>query len=529
MGGKKDLYAPIHRAMDRGQYGQALRLSQALKQKYPDDETVAHNTAIAHIDAGHGLKDIGLVEKGITWFEARTRNVVLPRVPLDAALLYNLANGYSARQALKRPSLAPIELSHDPDTVLQKKCYRRAIDASVQAVPSLAAISLVNFGNLLLRLGRHAEAADQYEAALEINPSHGAALVHSASALMKISHLARRNFEPHIFELYRRLVRALRSKRSLVRIASTQLLKEAVQDFQNLEGELDRHGGPETVEYRLLRKETSNRDTMRRVSRFAPFWVRQRLFLSINARIRRNRIYWVDEAEPATPHSINWAPTALRMELTERLEEMQADYAVARLLFTLSADRIARKRSDWAVAALLQRDVHLRHDGSIPCAKIAYRVAADILDKAAGHVNALFGFGLREKTVYLATVWHERGDRNRALSQLGLKVLRRNPYARGLYDLSLDWINADLDDRLRQTRHTLTHRYLPIHLDPGPLLAEGLEALTPNEIRLLALHVLRTARAAILHVVGATEMEIVHRLGLRPARGVHSGRPSVSI
>src|SRR2546427_9487135 len=198
----RDLGQRIQQALDRGNYREALRLAQNEQQRRPDDYAAAHDTATVYIDAGRGLKDVELINKGVGWFEVRAREIFLPKSPEEAGVLYNLANGYAARLGLRRAQVDLVKLSKERDVIQQKIMYRRAVQATGQANPDLTAKSLVNFGTLLRQLGRWVEAADQFEAALELRPRHGPALVYSAKTLFQIGHLARHNLEPHLLEIH---------------------------------------------------------------------------------------------------------------------------------------------------------------------------------------------------------------------------------------------------------------------------------------------------------------------------------------
>jgi len=501
----------IQRALDSGDYREALRLAHKQQQKRPNDYAVAHNTATVYIDAGEGLKDVGLINKGIGWFEVRTREIFLPRSPEEAGLLYNLANGYAARLGLRRAQVALVKLSQERDATQQKILYRRAAQAAGQADPDLTAKSLVNFGNLLRQLGRWVEAADQYEAALDLRPRHGPALVHSAKTLFQIGHLARHGLEPHLLEIHDRLSRALRSRKSLIRIAGPKLLRQASEDIGGVLKSVEARGGLERVEERTLGREQLAASLRGDSWKFRKLWARERLFLSINARLRRHQLYWLDDIAPARLKGFDWPAGTLRIELAERLEEMIADYSVARLLFAVAELGKGGLFARVVELASPQRK-HSDLEGSrLPLLKVAYRIAADILDKGAGYVNALCGLQVPERNVYIGTVWHEKGRAEKPLSHGARRAFGRNSYVRGMYDLSLDWHNTELDDHLRQIRHALTHRYLPVHLQQSLKGASGPEELTAEAMRALTVLALKTARAIILHSVGATEMEIGFR------------------
>jgi hypothetical protein len=69
--------------------------------------------------------------------------------------------------------------------------------------------------------------------------------------------------------------------------------------------------------------------------------------------------------------------------------------------------------------------------------KVSYRGAVDILGKVAGYINTLFELGIKERQVYLTTIWYENGTMERPISGGATEVLSRNPYVRGLFSLSL--------------------------------------------------------------------------------------------
>ena len=518
----RDLHERIHLALDKGDYRGALRLAQREQQKRPDDDSVADLTATAYIDAGDGLKDLRLIDKGIRWFEARERSFVFPRTRVEAAVLYNLANGYAAKLSVRRAEIDLVALSEDPDVTRQKILYRRAAETSVHADPDLTARSLVNFGNLLRQLGRWVEAADQYDAALDLRSNHGPALAHSAKTLFQIGHLARHNLESHLLGVHDRLARALRSRRSLVRIAGPRLLEEGAKDMAALQRSLGAHGGLDQVEGRVRRREGAA-ETLRGANwKVGQFWAREGLFLSINARLRKHRIYWRDDVAPARAIEVDWPSGALREKLDLCLEEMMTDYAVARHLFTLAFQSDVPPMKRLVALAAPQRPIADLRASRVPLLKVAYRVAADILDKGAVYINALCGLGVPEKATYHGAVWHEKGNIDRPLSSMALRAIDHNSYVRGMYDLSLDWRNADLDDRLRQFRHALTHRYLPVYLQSPDEGRKAMGGLSAHEFETLTILALRTARAVILHSVGATEVETGHRI--KSSRGVAGQR-----
>src|SRR5262249_15408063 len=148
---------------------------------------------------------------------------------------------------------------------------------------------------------------------------------------------------------------------------------------------------------------------------FKKFWAHQNLFLSTNARLRRNRAYWSDEIEPRRSGDKKWPGKSLQQELDERLDEMMQDYATARLMYTLVANPSSRLSDKWVALATVQSRREPRGRATDGLLKVSYRVAADTLDKAAGYMNALFGWGVPEQRVYLATVWHEKGNREKPI------------------------------------------------------------------------------------------------------------------
>lgn len=118
----------------------------------------------------------------------------------------------------------------------------------------------------------------------------------------------------------------------------------------------------------------------------------------------------------------------------------------------------------------------------------------------------MFGWGIDDRKIYFTRLWYERNDPDRSLRADIQQTLHINPYVRALFDLSLDWRDAGDLDHLQKLRNALTHRYFPVYLDPSAIRGAPVDVPTPTsiEMRRLAEEMLRTARAVIAYVVGAT-------------------------
>lgn len=503
-----DLYEPVQIAMIDGRYLDALALAERLEAQRPTDQQVWLNNAGVFIDIGTAVGVLPLVEEGIARLEAEVGSVVEPKTRREAMLLYNLANGYTSRLQLQWADIWKAggeTFSLHPDTRRAKTIHRR-LDRRLDLVPSGERPTRpVNFGNLLDHAGRSVEALDQYESALAIDPRHPAALAESTMAAWHSSLVPEEHFEGHLLELCRRAARANRYRTEHAAVVGREGLQRNTARLAELQHVAEHFGGIAQLRTRVRVAETHAAwPADRRSLRVARDWARQRLFLSFNLRLPRSPLYWRDDLGLTGAMLPAIADPHVCHQLVDRMSEMRTSYQTARFLLT----RAQQKSRDVDVlAGLTQFPSGVTEWGlRIGLVKAAYREAADILDKAGGFLNLLFGWGIDDRKIYFTRLWYERNDPQRALRGEVQQALHRNPYVRALFDLSLDWRDAGDLQHLQELRHALTHRYVPVYVDPAAVTGAPANLPTPTamEIRQLAHEMLRTARAAILYTIGAT-------------------------
>jgi hypothetical protein len=470
-----------------------------------------------------------VVEDGVQRLESMVAGAVnLPSGPA-CELAYNLANGYAARQRLRWSDIwarGPVDISTDEDTRRQKILYQRVAMATSAARGEVHARALVNFGNLLDHLGRPVESVDQHYAALRIAPGHPAALSRSTAVLLSLTRLTHPFVPEHVGELERRARAVLRRRSGLMDVAGVDGVRVAEQDLSRIRellavpvryGNLV-HPASARVAYRRtgpLRR--SEREILRR-------WTLEGLYLTVHALAARRPEYRADDAFPQRVVPSRPTDQSNAEGVFHGLNELKASYAAARFMMSAFAASpnpsvpfehvgrfavIGSAGPDWSLATSVR--------------KAAYCVAADVLDKAAVLLNLFFAWGVSERKVSLKTVWYKDRRAERGVAPAVMEIFHRNRYVRGLFDLSLDWQDAEGLDRLQELRHALTHRYVPVFMDPAALGGHAkASSLTERDFAHLEMLMLRTARAVVLHTIAAVDLESTVRWNTRPPgrRGV---------
>jgi tetratricopeptide (TPR) repeat protein len=525
-------------ALDRGDYADALVVARAGDAAHPEDSGMQLALAGVYIDAGAELRDSAAIDEGIRRLEAKALNLMAPADEYEAGLLYNLANGYGARQWLRRadtrssfadqemPAGESIALTLDKDTRKQKILYRRADVIGWSGGGETKLHIHVNFGNQLFRLNRFVEALDQYQSALGLEPDFAPALLNSAMVLSDVSHLVRRGIDGHWLDIRDRLLRALEQQKELSRIMGPKAVRVAHARLNHANAVLDANGGIVAVEERVDRAEAHVELDHEHPPAQVRDWAADGLLITLNARSSRTARYWIDDAFPEEIAAPLGTPTADAEAVVDgivnRLNELKAEYATTRYLFTLADDPEGFAAVD-AVTRYAHVSTPAQYDAPTMLRKVSYRVAADVLDKVAGVINELYGRWVpRERDVSMVTIWYGHRHRDSSLIPEARAAIERNAYVGALFDLSRDWVDADIAGHLRELRHALTHRYVPIYADPLSITHLDREAIpapqirtvrSPQDVRAVALFMLETARAAVLYAIGAVDLESRLRLG----------------
>jgi tetratricopeptide (TPR) repeat protein len=525
------VFDAANRAFEAGQYADALEAVRAAEAARPHDAPLRLALAGVYIDAGSSLNDLAVINEGMRRLEAKVAGVVTPADEYEAGLVYNLANGYAARQRVRlraalastqagAPAPAKEALSLEEDTRSQKILYRRALTVLGAEHTQPSPDAHVNFGNLLMNLGRSVEALDQYEAALHLDPDFAPALLRSTDPLADLSHLVRSSLDGHWLDIWQRLQRALDQRSELTRIIGPGALRQLEKNLEEANASLDANGGVDAVRARVAAAEEHITRDHAPPARHVVDWAIEHLLLTVHAATPRHERYWVDDAFPEEVVAPLGTPTADEEAavdgMVNRLNELKADFAAARYVFSL-ADQGA---TAFGSTDMISRYGHIKSpahfDTATALLKLSYRAAADVLDKAAGVVNALYGpWTPRERAVSFVTLWYEKQENKRGLSAPATAAVRRNVYVRAQFDLSRDWTDADLSGHLRDLRHALTHRYVPVYADPLAITFLGrstrgvapAEVRSPTDVHAVSRFMLDTARSATLYALAAVDLE----------------------
>lgn len=152
--------------------------------------------------------------------------------------------------------------------------------------------------------------------------------------------------------------------------------------------------------------------------------------------------------------------------------------------------------------------------------KLAFRGLYSLFDKVAFFLNAYLGIGIPEKRVSMRGLWYNKQDRARGL-RAEFKA-SENLMMRGLFWLAKDLFEDSpgfreaLDPLARQmsdVRNQLEHKYLKLHSDlwagPGSSSFQDslAKSISRDDFEDLTLHLMRSVRAAIIHLALSVHQE----------------------
>lgn len=373
---------------------------------------------------------------------------------------------------------------------------------------------LTNLANALNRVGRTVEALDYWSRALAIEPHFGMALGNRAKAIYTYAGLL---YDPGHQEILLRI-----AVEDLGEALKTRLDNEPQSGFEELKDQIVELLGARDSG-RTVQWDRCSLGRSKRERQYRQWCLDQRLFLN-----PLNDI----SARPLGARDILCLPS-LTTGIGEGLppiiglfNNLKQEYASARFLLYAGLSQTRPHYSDRQVLVMNTLDYPSYGLGREQV-KAAFRMAYSILDKVAFLLNAYVGLGVAPRDVSFRTIWFDNQDVSKGM----LAAFHRRPNLpmRGLYWVSRDMFedrdgfkeSAEPDaQQLQQIRNHIEHRYLKVHeemwtgpYDNDPFRDKLAVSIYREELEAKALRMLKIARAALIYVVCAVNIEEQARPG----------------
>jgi len=436
------------------------------------------------VDIAEDLGDAECARRGLSLME----NVAVNRLPDGARTKhwYNLGNGHSAIYQLKKLP-AGVNRSLDEDFGHAKRCYREAMKL-VAPSPQSRACLLTNYGILLRTVGRHIEEIEAYDEALEAVPGFAMALWHKARGLRWYSRLVERPTKRSaLLEAWHLLKESLGAGLEPVHSAKAeQELAELERILKNPKSPTPKH-----------KEHLAHSDIERKYIKFC----------------LQNRLYL--HQCPIHSHEACQDPLSVRFPASDRshylelrsnpLALIKQEYVVARfLLFSYRLEEPDLSFVDRGTFLPLVEE----SNGQVylQLLILSFRAAYAILDKVAYFLNEFCRLGEKADRIYF------RDELFLANKVLRPELVRYDgPQLSALVDLAHEFSKAQPLYSLRECRHKLEHRCVPVRTtrtsENGSTgsadgRSRGTQADDLNETHLYedALRLLRVVRATIFYL-----------------------------
>lgn len=449
------------------------------------------------IDLSEGFKDHQGTLQAVAWIEVLDQQALEPET--QALLCYFASNAWSDLQAIRRQADQAVWSWNQEEFGKRIVYLRRARESPgfSSLSPFRRAQALTNLGNVLSTLGRPIAALAVYDDALVQRPSHAMASANKALAII--------HYSQQLYDQGHQLV-MLRVARDLLSTGlAGDIEPHARQPFveraawtNEILNQVPADVAPEHREYSI--GDTNDERDYRR------WCLDRRLFLNPLNDVNN----WTVAARDviAVPNMVR--PLSEGPSFHGFFNQLKQEYVCARYHLWAA--------SEGAQPTFVDRDVFLLDTLDYPIygvaienAKVSFRMAYSLLDKAAVFLNDYLALGMAKDAVTFRNMWFHNGNAKQGLNQRISDG--RNNALRGLYWLSKDLFEkspqyADVLEptarRLVDVRNHLEHKYLKVHdmIIDGPSWTRDALALSVTRVELesKAVHVLRLAREVILYL-----------------------------
>lgn len=497
---------------------QALEKAEFLLSQYSNHIKLQQFCSVIFIDFGTVLKEIEIVNKGVSLLENILKNLddlesqdSREYINYRAELEFNLSNGYSAQADLLNLDTSQIAVKERwlSKKQEQKRCLQNVLLWRKQLPKDLLSSVMANYANLLRDLGRYVEAIDYYYDCLIIAPNHALAMGNCGSLMQNLLNFSSQHNTKILYEVWRLMKEANQRPSELARLGGKHIIsvyKNALEEFEKYLISLN-PGGAKSLEEYMIQWEKAH---SWRPSPFLKKVKDERLLLTVNPRASNCPSEYKDDI---VFQEIVIKLDAQGEELFESLSSIwnniKEEFATARYLYYQgqSQDRELLEISKMTlyVRSFDWDDWGLR-SGLL---KASLRLTLDLFDKCAGFLNLYLELGHPEEEVSFSNVWYNKRTYKKGLLKELKKRLDTNSYLAALYDIKKDLAKQQSSSQypypFKDWRNTITHLRFTLFL--YSVLEYDKISCGQEEFTEAILFLLRIAKATIIYLVGVVMIE----------------------
>lgn len=490
---------------NEGKYQEALAKLYDCTKNYPDDESLQFNKSGLLIDAGIGLKDVIVVQKGL---EAGEHNLQNKRYgKYKTTTLYNLANGYLSLFQLSERDRGIESIPKSPSLQKAKSYFQQALSQDNHLNKQLKKQVLVNYGNCLSTLGRSLEALYVYDEALKLDRNFSMAIANKAKTQKFFADISGQYCAAIYIEAYQAMQSAI-NQQDLLDTGGSAAKQGFEKELINIESHFkNKDVLKKTLKHSLYETE--------KLSDFEKFYLslcsKEKLFL--NFHIHHDQC----EASITDPIFISLITEVdddnTFYKYAKYINQIKEDYAVARLLFVQSQykredfDNISKRTT--FVYSLDYSQFNLY----IGLLKSSFKEAYNILDKIAVFINDYYELNFPEEDVYFTSVKNRKKSQPISIWEEN-KIIRneilqsKNISLYALYDIFIDFQSGKYRE-IQKIRNALTHRKLVIFDATSTDKNKEYSNDSIGYYTMLdkTIDVMRLAKSAIVYLVNFVNME----------------------
>lgn len=465
------------------------------------------------IDCGTELENLEAVHYGIYIIEYYLENTTSKDWSANelVSLYYNLSNGYGTKSLLHQKNNDLILMK---EALQQQKHYLQlALLKKENIEPDLLASVIINYANLLDRLGRIVEAIDHYYDCLAITPNHAVAMGNCGFALgrLRLFDISKKRNYKLLYESWRLLSKAIQLQEVVTEESGYKALLGYRKYLEELEHTVSKlyPNGVEDLKDLSINPDTV--DTSWKPSSIIEKIQKDRLLLTTNPFLWDCQSDYKDEIVfevilvPASGDG-----NILFQRLCHTFNNIKEDFATARYYYYQSQSENLELVEVSSITTYINTLDYADFGIKSGLLKSSLRLSADLLDKCAVFLNLYLELENEEDRVTFSNFWYKnlkykKNEENKGLHPKVEKLLNSNRFFAALYDIQRDLYEGKYPFPYKTLRNEATHKRLVLSWYGS--LDEEIKSYSLREFREITYSLLRMVKAAIIYIVGIVTLE----------------------
>ena len=489
--------------LNSGNFEESAKIVIEILSTEPDDIYLEINGPGILIDIGASLSSPDFIKRGISYIENLIPKIDSNETETISLLNYNLSNGYSAEAELldkNNESEKYKELIQK-----QKKCLQAVLLKAEHTDPETLCRVMSNYGYLLYHLGRFSEASDYLYQCIEISPKHAVAICNCSTVLQRMLNLSFKHNLRIRYEFWRLTHEASELPGELTKYAGSHMFSACKSSLQAIEDYFTViSNGLKDIKENYFNFEACH-----------SFWeptpdlklIRdERLFLTVNPVLSNCIDHYRDDIcfENIVSALTNDGEKRFQ-RLANTFNHIKEDFATARYLYYRSRSASEKLSKISSITYYIESGYGSDFGLKTGFLKTSFRLAADLLDKAAGFINLYLEIGHLEDEVTLNNIWYLKRSYNKGLHPIIQECIGHNSYLFALNDLNKDLYLGIYPAPIRDLRNEATHKRLILSLYGS--YDEYDKRIDFDEFVNITYLLLRMAKAATIYLVGLVSIE----------------------